>query len=75
MRRDVIAWANENNVPLNVQPVAIEQLAHADAVFLTNSVIGIRIIERIEGVVDFNEHRSPLALTIDSDLRAAGRIP
>ncbi len=49
IQRDrVIAWANTNNVPLEIRPLSWDEIINADELFLVNSLIGVWPIRELE---------------------------
>jgi 4-amino-4-deoxychorismate lyase len=47
-RGRVIAWANVNNVPLEIRPLSWDEVINADELFIVNSLIGIWPISELE---------------------------
>ncbi len=47
-RERVIAWAEQHGVPLQVRAVSLDDVMHADELFLVNSVIGLWPIRELE---------------------------
>ena len=49
IQRDrVIAWANTNNVPLEIRTLSWDEIINADELFVTNSLIGVCPIRELE---------------------------
>lgn len=49
MRAAVIAWAEREGAPVQQRRAGLEALARADAMLLTNSLIGVRIVSHLDG--------------------------
>ena len=47
-RECVIAWATQHDVPLQVRDVGLDEVMHADELFVVNSIIGLWPIRELE---------------------------
>ena len=47
-RERVMAWANQHDLPLQVRHVSLDEVLHADELFVVNSVIGLWPIRELE---------------------------
>jgi 4-amino-4-deoxychorismate lyase len=49
VQRDrVMAWAAQHNMPLQVSDVRLDEVLHADELFVVNSIIGVWPIRELE---------------------------
>jgi len=69
VQRDrVMAWAKQNNMPLQVRDVSLDELLHADELFVVNSIIVLWPLRELE---DSRWARFPIAIEIRQALESA----
>ena len=76
VRQAVLDIAPSHGLAVHVGALALKQLADADELFLCNSVMGLRVVGRVDdGLDSLSLASSGVALELARALRAARLIP
>jgi 4-amino-4-deoxychorismate lyase len=75
IRQAVLDWCRRHAIAVQIRQLMPAELAAADEIFLTNSIIGVRALASVEGMSRSAALQCDIATVIAAALRADGVIP